>query len=109
ASHREPRRPPARVECPRAGGARAPDRRRRRTRLLARAVAARLGRVRRPRRQGGEGDGEQASSKARRPAGGRDGRPRRLPDGRMMLVRLPKNTIRLRLTLAYGGLFLASG
>src|SRR5207248_11346376 len=59
------------------------------------------------RRQRREGHDQPASAEARRPAGDRDRPARRLPD-QPMRPRLPAPTIRLRLTLVYGGLFTLS-
>ena len=76
-----------------------------------------LGRDGRPVHQHREGDHEQAAPQARRPAGHRDRGPGWIPDLSMpeprppaarRWPRLPRRTVRLKLTALYGGLFLVS-
>ena len=87
--------------------------------LGRRAAAARLGRKRRPGHKHGQGDDQPPARQARRPAADRDG-ARRLPHRTPMtrlgsrLVagfwrRLPRRSVRLRLTIVYASLFVASG
>ena len=64
-----------------------------------------LGRARRPVHQHGAGDDDEAAPQARRPAGGRDRAGSGVPDP----VSMNRLTIRARLTLVYGGLFLLAG
>src|SRR5215469_12651669 len=75
-----------------------------------------MGRVRRPVHHRGEDHHQPAAGQARRSPADRDGAQGRLPDRRMtvaLLLRLTRlgsrRTIRLRLTLIYGGLFLIAG
>src|SRR6185437_16174212 len=85
-----------------------------------------VGRDGRPVHERGQGDGQPAAAQARRSAGHRDAGPGRLPDPRMTAAtprpgppppppppggfrfRAPRRTVRLRLTVLYVGLFLAS-
>ena len=102
-------------------GARASARRRRRGRLERAVARAGLGRRGRSVHEHGPDDGQPAPGQARRPAGDRDRHARRLPDRRFtvtpratrsgLAARMPhpKTTVRWRLTLLYGGLFLACG
>src|SRR6266702_3128462 len=81
-----------------------------------------VGRDGRPVHHVGEGHDQSAAPQARRSAGDRDRHPGRLPDRRMTgaprpparlvprrWLRLPRRTVRLRLTLVYGSSFLLSG
>src|SRR5439155_13216589 len=70
------------------------------------APGAGVGRARRPLHQHHPGDGHEPAPQARRPAGDRDRGRLRLPDRDPMTV---KPTVRLKLTMAYGGLFLLAG
>src|SRR5580700_11629072 len=80
-----------------------------------------MGRDGRPVHLRGQGDHEQAPAQARRPAGHRDRGPGRIPDLRVPMpepakpaptarwLRLPRRTVRLKLTVLYGALFLVCG
>src|SRR5207249_4153877 len=70
------------------------------------APGAGVGRARRSLHQHHPGDGDEPAPQARRPAGDRDRGRLRLPDRHLMTV---KPTVRLKLTMAYGGLFLLAG
>ena len=95
--------------------------RRGRGRLERGDARASLGRRRRPVHQHGPDDGQPAAGQARRPAGDRDRHAGRLPDRGCAVtlapsrrrhrsrLRHPQTTVRWRLTLLYGGLFLVCG
>src|SRR3954470_16010985 len=65
------------------------------------AARARLGRARRPVHEHGADVRHDAAAQARRSAGDQDGDRRRLPG----LMRRPRPTVRLRMTLLYAGVF----
>ena len=86
--------------------------RRGRGRLGRGAARAGVGRADRSVHQRRADDDHDAAAQARRPAGGRDGDRRRLPDGlsvRACASARPAPTVRLRLTLLYGLTFLITG
>src|SRR6185437_16572510 len=80
---------------------------RRPRRLRRGAAGTSLGRGGRPLHDDREVDDQPPAGEARRPAGHRHRPPGRLPD--LTVPRLPSPTVRLRLTLLYGALFLVSG
>src|SRR5690606_32888609 len=97
----------------RAGGAPAGPRR---GRLQRGAAGTGVGREHRPVHHHGAGDGQDVAPQARRPAAGRDGGGRGLPDppGHAMTVYRPRRqrlrpTLRLRLTLLNGVLLVGVG
>src|SRR3954465_16046281 len=85
-----------RPRCARPGEAARPDRR---------AARARLGRARRPVHQHGPDVRHDAAAQARRPARDQDRDGRRLPG----VMRRPRPTIRLKMTLLYAGFFFLAG
>src|SRR5262249_29112846 len=116
-----PRGSPAGAQRKGARRARGPTRSRRRPGLVHRAAPPCLGSVHEPAQQRRQGHHASTAPEARRSARHRNPGADRLPNLHVMRRlaerlpirwlkrRLPSRTIRLRLTLVYGGLFIASG